>query len=144
MLNTSVTVLFITTRHRYAFFCKYNARSSMELVWKIVFYSILEIFHSIPFWHLIYSIPKFPFHSIPFSIPFHTMPWSLVTKKSRGAAATVAEKVAPLVKSAAVPITDYRRSQGGPREPGPPIKNTTNDKKLRQHSQAMLSCRFFQ
>ena len=39
-------------------------------VWKIVFHSILEIFHSIPFWHLPYSIPKFPFHSIP----FHTMP----------------------------------------------------------------------
>ena len=124
MLNTSVTMLFITTRHRYAFFCKYNARSSMELVWKIVFYSILEIFHSIPFWYLPYSIPKFSFHSIPFSIPFHTMPWSLVTKKSRGAAATAAataaEKVAPLVNSAAVPITDYRRSQGGSREPGPP------------------------
>ena len=40
-------------------------KSSMELVWKIVFHSILEIFHSIPFWHLPYSIPKFPFHSIP-------------------------------------------------------------------------------
>ena len=34
-------------------------------VWKIVFHSILEIFHFIPFWHLPYSIPKFPFHSIP-------------------------------------------------------------------------------
>ena len=34
-------------------------------VWKIVFHSILEIFHSIPFWHLPYSILKFPFHSIP-------------------------------------------------------------------------------
>ena len=43
-------------------------------VWKIVFHSILDIFHSIPFWHLRYSIPKFPFHSIPFSISFHTMP----------------------------------------------------------------------
>ena len=43
-------------------------------VWKIVFHSILEIFHSIPFWYLPYSIPKFPFHSIPFFIPFHTMP----------------------------------------------------------------------
>ena len=28
-----------------------------------------EIFHSIPFWHLPYSIPKFPFHSIFHSIP---------------------------------------------------------------------------
>ena len=37
-------------------------------VWKIVFHSILEIFHSIPFWHLPYSIPKFPFHSIFHSI----------------------------------------------------------------------------
>ena len=34
-------------------------------VWKIFFHFILQIFHSIPFWHLPYSIPKFPFHSIP-------------------------------------------------------------------------------
>ena len=40
-------------------------------VWKIVSHSILEISHSIPFCHLPYSIPKFPFHSIPFSIPYH-------------------------------------------------------------------------
>ena len=40
-----------------------RAKSSMELEWKIVFNFILEIFHSIPFWHLPYSIPKFPFHS---------------------------------------------------------------------------------
>ena len=38
-------------------------------VWKIVFHSILEIFHSIPFWHLPYSIPKFLFH-----FPFHSIP----------------------------------------------------------------------
>ena len=38
-------------------------------VWKIVFHSILEVFHSIPFWHLPYSIPKFPFHFIFHSIP---------------------------------------------------------------------------
>ena len=31
----------------------------------MVFHSILKIFHSIPFCHLPYSIPKFPFHSIP-------------------------------------------------------------------------------
>ena len=47
-------------------------------VWKIVFHFILEIFRSIPFWHLPYSIAKFPFHPIPFSIPFHTMPWLLI------------------------------------------------------------------
>ena len=35
-------------------------------VWKIVFHSILKIFHSIPFWHLPYSIPKFPYHSISY------------------------------------------------------------------------------
>ena len=59
----SVTILFITTQHRYAFYCKYNAqKSSMELIWKIVF-------HSIPFWHVPYFISKFRFHSI-----FHTMP----------------------------------------------------------------------
>ena len=40
-------------------------------VWKIVFHSILEIFHSIPFWHFLYTIPKFPFHSIFLSISFH-------------------------------------------------------------------------
>ena len=33
-------------------------------VWKIVFHFILKVFHSIPFWHLPYSIPKFLFHSI--------------------------------------------------------------------------------
>ena len=37
----------------------------MELIWKIDFYSILEIFHSIPYWHLSHPTPKFPFHSIP-------------------------------------------------------------------------------
>ena len=42
-------------------------------VWKIVFDSILEIFHSISFRHVIYSIPKFSFHSIPFFIPFHAL-----------------------------------------------------------------------
>ena len=38
-------------------------------VWKIVFHFILEIFHSIPFWHLPYRY----FRSIPFSIPFHAL-----------------------------------------------------------------------
>ena len=42
-------------------------------VWKIAFHSILEIFHSIPFWHLPYSLPKFPFHSIFHSIPYHAL-----------------------------------------------------------------------
>ena len=37
----------------------------MELVWKIAFHSILEIFH--------YSIPKLPIHSIPFFIPYHAL-----------------------------------------------------------------------
>ena len=32
--------------------------------WKIVFHSICEMFHFIPFWHITYSIPKFPFNSI--------------------------------------------------------------------------------
>ena len=52
-------------------------------VWKIVFHSIFEIFHSIPFWHLPYSIPKFPFHSIPFSIPFLAMPCRKVRELCR-------------------------------------------------------------
>ena len=43
-------------------------------VWKMVFHTILKIFHSIPFWHFPYSIPKFPFHSIPFFILFHSIP----------------------------------------------------------------------
>ena len=38
-------------------------------VWKIVFHSMPEIFHSIPFWQLPYSKPKFPFH-----FPFHSIP----------------------------------------------------------------------
>ena len=42
-------------------------------VWKIVFHLILEIFHCIPFWDLPYSIPKFPFHSIFYSIPYHAL-----------------------------------------------------------------------
>ena len=49
---------FVNTMHKI-----YN-EIGME-VWKIVFHFILEIFHSIPFWRLPYSIPKFPFHSIP-------------------------------------------------------------------------------
>ena len=50
-------------------------------VWKIVFHSILEIFHSIPFWHLPYSIPKFSIHSISSSIPFHSTPCPMCGKK---------------------------------------------------------------
>ena len=42
-------------------------------VWKIVFHFILEIFHSTPFWHLPYSIPKFPFRSIFHSISHHAL-----------------------------------------------------------------------
>ena len=42
-------------------------------VWKIVFHSILKIFHSIPFWHLPYSISKFPFYSIFHSTPYHAL-----------------------------------------------------------------------
>ena len=38
-------------------------------VWKIVFHFILEIFHSIPFWHLPYR----NFHSISFHFPFHSI-----------------------------------------------------------------------
>ena len=34
-------------------------------VWKMVFRSSLKIFHFIPFWHLPYSISKFPFHTKP-------------------------------------------------------------------------------
>ena len=44
-------ILFITTRHRCAFFCKYNAQNlvwNWLEVWKIVFHSILasSIFHT--------------------------------------------------------------------------------------------------
>ena len=83
-----MTILFITTWHWYVSFCKYNARNlvwnwygSMEDClpfhsWNLPFHSILEIFHSIPFWHLPYSIPKFLFHSIFHSIPCHALPKS--------------------------------------------------------------------
>ena len=81
--NTSVTILFFTTRHRYVFFCKCNAQNlvcnwygSMEDC--LPFYSIFEIFHSIPFWHLPYSIPKFPFHSNFHSIPCHVCRFYLI------------------------------------------------------------------
>ena len=66
-LNTSVTILFVTTQHRYLFFCKYNAQN---LVWNwygsmedcLPFHSILasSIFHteiSVPFHFLFHSIP---------------------------------------------------------------------------------------
>ena len=71
----SVTILIITTRHRYGFFCKYNAQN---LVWN--WYGSMEDclpFHS---WNL-------PFHSIlassifhteifvPFHFPFHSIPY---------------------------------------------------------------------
>ena len=41
--------------------------------------------------------------------------------------------------------SDHRRSQGGrgARGPAPPNQNTTNVKKLFQHSLAMFSCSFF-
>ena len=43
-------------------------------VWKIVFHSILEIFHSIPFHSGIFHIPYQNFRSIPFHVPFHSIP----------------------------------------------------------------------
>ena len=64
--NSSATILFITKQRLYLFFCNCNTQN---LVWKIVFHSILEIFYFILFWHLPYSIPKFPFHSF-----FHFIP----------------------------------------------------------------------
>ena len=60
--------IFYHNPHRYVFCCTQNLAWNwygME-VWKIVFHSILEIFHSVPFWHLPYSIPKFRFHFIPY------------------------------------------------------------------------------
>ena len=57
----SGTILFITTQHRYAFYCKYNAqKSSMEDC--LPFHSFLacSIFHieiSVPF--------HFPYHALP-------------------------------------------------------------------------------
>ena len=73
-----MTILFITTRIRYVFFCKCNAQNLIcnwytELSMEDCFHYILEICHSIPSWHLPYSIPKFPFHSIFHSIPYHAM-----------------------------------------------------------------------
>ena len=38
-------------------------------IWKIVFHFILEVFHSIPFWHLPYR----NFRSFPFSISYHAL-----------------------------------------------------------------------
>ena len=48
----------------------------MKVIWKYGRLSSISFLkYSIPFWRLPYSIPKFPLHSISFSIPFHTMPW---------------------------------------------------------------------
>ena len=48
----------------------------MELVWKYGRLSSISFLKSsIPFWHLPYSIAKFPFHSIFHSILFHSMSW---------------------------------------------------------------------
>ena len=49
---------FVNTMHKIYY------EIGME-VWKNVFHFILKIFHSIPFWRLLYSTPKFLFHSIP-------------------------------------------------------------------------------
>ena len=49
-------------------------KSSMELVWKYGRLSSIPFLKSsIPFWHLPYFIPKFPFHSIFHSIPYHAL-----------------------------------------------------------------------
>ena len=77
-LNTSVTMLFITTRHQYVFFCKCNAQNlvwnwygSMKyclsfLYWNLPFHSILAS----SIFHIEISIP---FHSIFRSIPYHAL-----------------------------------------------------------------------
>ena len=64
MLNTSVRILFIATRHQYIFFCKYHARN---IVWN--WYGRLSFipfwYSSIPFWHLPSSTQEFHlFHTI--------------------------------------------------------------------------------
>ena len=49
------------------------------MVWKYgILSSISFLKFSIPFWHLSYSVPKFPFHSIPFSIPYHALVFDLL------------------------------------------------------------------
>ena len=64
----SVTILFITDRHQYAFYCKYNAqKSSMELVWKYGRLSSIPFLKSsIPFHSGIFHIPYHNFRSIPY------------------------------------------------------------------------------
>ena len=61
----SVTMLFITTRHRYVFFCKYNAQN---LVWNWYggLSSIPFLKSSIPFHSGIFHIPYRNFCSIPY------------------------------------------------------------------------------
>ena len=56
---------FVNTMHK----IQYGIGSE---IWKIVFHFILEIFHSIPFWHL--HIPYRNFCSISFYFPFHSIP----------------------------------------------------------------------
>ena len=64
----SVTILFITIQHPYYIFLWIQCtKSSMKLVWKYGRLSSIPFLkYSIPFWHLPYSIPKFPFHFIPY------------------------------------------------------------------------------
>ena len=63
-----MTILYITTRHQYVFFCKYNAqrKSSMKLVWKYGRLSSISFLKSsIPFHSGIFHIPYRNFRSIP-------------------------------------------------------------------------------
>ena len=69
--------LIITTRHRYVFFCKYNARN---LVWNwygrlssIPFLKSSIPFHSILASSIFHTEISVPFHSIFHSIPYHAL-----------------------------------------------------------------------
>ena len=67
-LNTSLTILFITTRHRYAFFCKCKAQN-LVWIWYGRLSSIPFLKSSIPFHSAIFHIPYRNIHSIFHSIP---------------------------------------------------------------------------
>ena len=73
MISCETLLHSFSFHHPYLFFYIYHERN---LEWNCYgrLSSILFLKSSIPLWHLPYSIPKFPFHFIPFSIPFQTMP----------------------------------------------------------------------
>ena len=74
MISCETLLYSFSYHYRYSFFCIWNERNLIWnwYRWKIIFHSILEIFHSIVASSIFYNKISVRFYS--FSIPFHTMP----------------------------------------------------------------------